>query len=152
MQNDWIQRLRNHTVSVDTNILIYAVSAENNAKVTIAKQLITALPHCDSLLSLQALAEFTFVGIRKLRLSPQQVLTRVNAWMTLFPVVHATPATLPRAIHAVADHKLSFWDAMLWATIQQAGATVLFSEDLQHNQVIGGVRIINPFQTEAKSE
>ena len=82
MQNDWIQRLRNHTVGVDTNILIYAVSAENNAKVTIAKQLITALPHCDSLFSLQALAEFTFVGIRKLGLSPQQVLIRVNVYFS----------------------------------------------------------------------
>lgn len=144
--NDWIQHLENRRVSVDTNILIYAVSAENNAKVTIAKQLITVLPYCDTVLSLQALAEFTFVGIRKLGLSPQQVLTRVNAWMTLFQVVHATETILPQAIQAVADHRLSFWDAMLWATVQQAGVTILFSEDLQHDRVLGGVRMINPFR------
>jgi predicted nucleic acid-binding protein len=40
---------------------------------------------------------------------------------------------------------LSFWDAMIAAAAVRSGAKTLLTEDLQHGQVLDGVRIENPF-------
>lgn len=42
-------------------------------------------------------------------------------------------------------NRLSFWDAMIVAAAQQGSAAILLSEDLNHDQVIEGVRVQNPF-------
>ena len=39
-------------------------------------------------------------------------------------------------------------DAMQWAVAKQAGATLLLSEDLQHDRELEGVRFRNPFLVE----
>ena len=41
--------------------------------------------------------------------------------------------------------RLSYWDSLIVETARNAGAHVLFTEDLQHGQEIGGLRIANPF-------
>ena len=38
------------------------------------------------------------------------------------------PALLRMA--AVNEQKLAFWDAMLWATVRQAGCSVIVGEDM----------------------
>ena len=40
---------------------------------------------------------------------------------------------------------LSFWDALIVEAARSAACELLLSEDLQHGQVIAGVRVINPF-------
>jgi predicted nucleic acid-binding protein len=46
----------------------------------------------------------------------------------------------------VKRYPLSFWDALLWATIREAEITTLLSEDSQQEQLLDGVQIINPFR------
>ena len=53
---------------------------------------------------------------------------------------------LPVALRAVLRHDLPFWDAMLWATVQQAGCRVLLTEDFQDGRKLGSVTFINPFE------
>ena len=43
--------------------------------------------------------------------------------------------------------QLSYWDALMVGAAQQQGCSVLLTEDLQHDQLIDGVRILNPFIT-----
>jgi predicted nucleic acid-binding protein len=44
------------------------------------------------------------------------------------------------------SYAVSFWDSLVIASALQAQVSVLYSEDLQHEQVIDGrLRIINPF-------
>lgn len=57
----------------------------------------------------------------------------------------ATADDLTNATRAVRDHGLSFWDALLWATVRRAGVRTLISEDLQDGRMLEGVRIVNPF-------
>lgn len=82
---------------------------------------------------------------RKGKLTTLQAAAHVEDWQTLFPVVAATPGSLRLAVRAVELHSLSFWDAMQWAVAKQAGATLLLSEDLQHDRELDGVRFRNPF-------
>ncbi|MFL6259932.1 MAG: PIN domain-containing protein [Thermoanaerobaculia bacterium] len=99
----------------------------------------------DCFLSLQTLSEFFASTTRKGKLTAAEASTHVEDWQTLFPVVAATPGSLRLAMRAVQQHSLSFWDAMQWAVAKQAGATLLLSEDLQHDRVLEGVRFRNPF-------
>jgi predicted nucleic acid-binding protein len=50
---------------------------------------------------------------------------------------------------AVEEHRLSFWDAMLWATARQIGCAAILSEDMQDGRRLGGVAFINPFAADA---
>ena len=52
--------------------------------------------------------------------------------------------TRARAIDAVHEHGLSFWDAMIWATARQAGCSTVLSEDMQDGQRLGGVEFVDP--------
>ena len=67
-------------------------------------------------------------------------------WMELFPVARAGPASLLKAVKAVRLHRLSFWDAMLWATVREAGVKQLISEDFQNGRELEGVTFVNPFE------
>jgi predicted nucleic acid-binding protein len=48
-------------------------------------------------------------------------------------------------MRATREYRLSFWDALIWATVRRVGVAVLVSEDFQDGRVIEGVRIANPF-------
>jgi predicted nucleic acid-binding protein len=39
----------------------------------------------------------------------------------------------------------SFWDALIISAAISGGASVLYTEDLQHEQAIDGLKIVNPF-------
>jgi predicted nucleic acid-binding protein len=42
--------------------------------------------------------------------------------------------------------QLSLWDAMILAAAQASGARELLTEDLNHGQNYGGIRVVNPFK------
>lgn len=48
-------------------------------------------------------------------------------------------------MQAARDNRLSFWDAMLWATARRIGVRVLISEDFQDGEILNGVRFVDPF-------
>ena len=64
---------------------------------------------------------------------------------TRFSVVEPTVSDIFAAIDLHRLRKLSFWDAMIVHCAKQAGCREVLSEDMQHGQVIDGVRIVNPF-------
>jgi predicted nucleic acid-binding protein len=55
-------------------------------------------------------------------------------------------AATTAALGAVGRHRLSFWDALLWATARDAGVPVVISEDFQHGRELDGVRFVDPFR------
>jgi predicted nucleic acid-binding protein len=135
-------------LSLDTNILFYTIDADAGERQKKARNIVRQAALSDSFLSLQTLCEFFASTTRKGKLTTAQAAAHVEDWQTLFPVVAATPATLHLAIRAAENHRLSFWDAMQWAVAKQAGATLLLSEDLQHDRELEGVRFRNPFLVE----
>ena len=54
---------------------------------------------------------------------------------------------LVRAGIAVSERfQISYWDAAIIAAADTLGAPVLYSEDLNHGQHYGSVKVINPFK------
>src|SRR5436309_12416141 len=135
-------------LSLDSNILFYTVDADAGKRHERAREIVRQAALSNSFLSLQTLCEFFASTTRKGKLTAAQAAAQVEDWQTVFPVVVATPESLRLAVRAVEHHNLSFWDAMQWAVAKQAGATLLLSEDLQHDRELEGVRFRNPFIVE----
>lgn len=139
-------------VTIDTNVLVYAIDNADLDKHQIVHTLLETLVEQDTVVSVQVLAEFFHVVTRKGHLSTEEARDRIEDWQALFPVIAAGPNTLSHAIDGLRRFQMAFWDAMLWATAQEAGVTVLLTEDFQDLGLIEGVRFVNPFGHDDLSE
>ena len=131
---------------VDTNVLLYAVSAlsEDADKRLCALDL---LDTADLALSVQVLQEFYHQATRRSRARP---LARAQALEFIecighFPVQDVT-IDLFRAGAAISERfQLSYWDGAILAAAHALDCDVLYSEDLNAGQDYDGVRVVNPF-------
>lgn len=134
-------------VFVDSNVLIYAHDLDAGSKQARASDRLRELWQSGSgRLSTQVLQEFYVNVCHKIkrplaRSVAREVIRNYGLWVES-PL---TPATLIRASEISEAWKLAFWDAMIVAAAEQDAADQLLSEDLNHGQVIVGVRVVNPF-------
>ena len=135
--------------SLDTNILVYAVDRDAGKRHEEARDLIGRASRRDCVLTVQALAEFFHATTRKNLLDPARASAFVRDWLDVFHVTSADDTALVDAMDAVEEHRLSFWDAMLWATARQIGCSAILSEDMQDGRRLSGVEFINPFAADA---
>jgi predicted nucleic acid-binding protein len=66
--------------------------------------------------------------------------------LTAWPVMAIDYTAVRGAVGLSAEARISFWDALVVVAAVRTGATVLYTEDLNHGQRILGVRISNPFR------
>lgn len=131
---------------IDTNVLIYADAADDGDKQSLASALIAQhLRDGTGVISTQVLHEFVNAAIRKLGLPLDLVRARVRLY-SRFETVNASAAALLDALDLHALHSISVWDALILQAARQSGCVQLLTEDLQAGAVIGGVRIVNPFE------
>jgi len=132
---------------LDSNILIYAYDEDGGEKNDCANQWMKEFWNGGQLptLSIQVLQEFYTVMLRKgsdVRFYREVAEHYLEAW----PVVENTCELMIRALAVQQRYQLSFWDANIVAAAQQAGASELWTEDLNDGQDYGGVRAVNPFE------
>jgi predicted nucleic acid-binding protein len=132
-------------LTFDTNILVYAADRDAGHRHDVATQLIRRAARADCIMVLQTLGEFIRAATRRVGLDLEAAAGFVEDWQTVFTIVEAVQVDLRAAIDAVQNHRLSFWDAMLWATAKRAGCRYLLSEDFQNGRALGGVTFLNPF-------
>lgn len=126
----------------DTNILIYAFAAADPRSARAE-----ALLADGGVIGVQVINEFTNVTRRKLRWPWRQIEAALAVIGELLGPAHPlTTAIHARAIGLARDHDLSFYDALIVAAALDAGCIVLCSEDLQHGQKFGTLRVENPFR------
>jgi predicted nucleic acid-binding protein len=125
----------------DTNILLYLLSADAS-KAGRAEALLAQ----GGTISVQVLNEFVAVASRKLRLSwPEihEVLGPIRAVCSVNPI---TTEVHERALQVAERYGFSIYDALIVAAALMAGCKTLYSEDMQHGQVIERrLRVCNPF-------
>lgn len=132
---------------LDTNVLVYAYDDDEPAKQAQAQHLIADLwARHDGAISIQVLQEFVVTVTTKWRdridaVDARAVIEAYDDWRPFSPET----ADVVAAIDVVADARISFWDALVVVAAKRSGAGVLLSEDLNHGQLIEGVRIENPF-------
>ncbi len=136
---------------IDTNVLVYADSADAADKQARATALIAEHLRAGSgVISTQVLHEFANAAIRRLGLPLDIVRERVRLY-SRFETVGASPAAVLDALDLHALHHVSFWDALILQAARQSGCAQLLTEDLQAGAVIGGVRIVDPFKLVPKA-
>lgn len=132
----------------DTNILAYAFGRATGPKRDRAEALLK--PLFDSLtaaLSVQVLQELYVTLTRKTQppLTPADARA-IIAELCALQVIEPTRQDVLTAIDASIRWQISFWDALIITCAQAAGASVLWSEDLNDGQGFDGVTVRNPFQ------
>jgi predicted nucleic acid-binding protein len=132
---------------LDTNILLYAVStAPAEAEKTRVARALMATAEWGW--SAQVAAEFARASTSARQANP---LTRAEArawietWMA-FPMAAIDGALVLEALKTAERYQTSHFDAQILAAAKRLGCATVFSEDLNHGQDYGGVRVINPFR------
>jgi predicted nucleic acid-binding protein len=133
-------------VFVDTNILIYAHDIDAGLNRERAVECLRILWETGAgRISVQVLQEFYVNATRKLavpvaRSTAREVVGSYGAW-----VREATTADTVLRASDIADlAQISFWDALIFASAEQSGATQLYSEELNNGQSIVGIEVVNP--------
>ena len=130
----------------DTNILVYSVDENDLQKKEIASQLLTdASSSKTGIISTQSLQEFYNVAVKKLKLSKQIAKEYVELFSSQLTVRQVTVPLILNAIDISIKDKLSFWDSLILSSANDNGCIIVYSEDLNNGQIVGGTKILNPF-------
>ncbi len=145
MASEMSLRARPSRSFLDTNILVYSDDPRDPAKQAKALDLITDhLRRRTGVVSLQVLQEYFVSATGKLKLDSELAKGRVE-FFARFHVAEPTVGDILAAIDLHRLHSISLWDTLILRCAKQSGCRVLLTEDMQHGQVVDGVRIVNPF-------
>jgi predicted nucleic acid-binding protein len=125
----------------DTNIILYTLLTDNLIKADAAIAQVTA----GGTISVQVLNEMTSVLRGRKKWSWHDTRRTLSATMAILEVVDLTVLGHELATDISDRYGYSIYDANILASAKLAGCDVLWSEDMQHGQIIDGVVIVNPF-------
>ena len=133
---------------LDTDIFVYSFDRSAVVKSRKAAQLIRkALTTQKGIVSYQVVQEFFNVALRKFS-QPMKAADAEQYLGTVFrPLlgVHSSQALYAEALHLQAKSGLSWYGSLIVSAAIQAQCDFLFTEDLQHGQRFGTLRVANPF-------
>jgi predicted nucleic acid-binding protein len=129
---------------IDTNIWLYGfIEREQEDKSRRARDLIV---NSQPVISVQIINEVCVNLIKKAGFSESQISQLITSFFENYQVIELEQETLMTASELRLHYAVSFWDSLVIASALQAQVSVLYSEDLQHEQVIEDrLKIINPF-------
>jgi predicted nucleic acid-binding protein len=125
----------------DTSVLMYLLSSD-----AAKSDRVEALLADRGTISVQVLNEFAAVAIRKLKMPLPEIREVLDTIRAVCDVETVTVETHDRALVIVERYGYSLYDSLVIAAALIAGCKVLYSEDLQHGQLIDRqLRVVNPF-------
>ena len=125
----------------DTSVLLYLLSKD-----AVRANRVEALLVKRGVISVQLLNEFTAVATRKFKMPLAEVREILETIRSLCRVEPVTVEMHDRGLVIIKRYGFALYDSMLVAAALIAGCRTLYSEDLQHGQVIDRqLRICNPF-------
>ncbi len=131
---------------IDTNIFLYTIS-DNLNEIGKRNRAISIVEQDGGAISAQVLQEFYTQATRSNRegaLSHALAVELMRTWAR-FKIQDITAALVMSAVETKFRYRLSYWDSAIVAAARALHCDVLYSEDMQHGQVIDGVTITNPF-------
>jgi predicted nucleic acid-binding protein len=132
---------------IDTNVLVYIYDPRDHPKQDRAIEAFDRLVAANSaVLSVQCMTEF-FSSVTRLPqpMTAAEALSRITRLAEVCTVLNLTPEAVLAGCDAAARHKVSLWDALIWAVARLNGVPYILTEDSEHGREIEGVRYINPF-------
>jgi predicted nucleic acid-binding protein len=126
---------------LDSNVLIYLATLDDE-KIEASKEL---LRH-DCTVSTQVLNEIANVLRRKRNASWSAVHEFLALVEALMPIVPVDLDCHKLGVDIAERYGFAIYDSLIVAAALQAGCDVLYTEDLQHGQIIdGSLKVVNPY-------
>jgi predicted nucleic acid-binding protein len=124
----------------DTSVLLYLLSSDSR-KADRVEELLEQ----SGVISVQVLNEFTVVAFRKLKMPFAEIREVLD---TIRAVSRTEPVTIEdhdRGVLIAERYRFSFYDSVIVASALRARCKTLYTEDLQHRQVIEDqLTLVNP--------
>ena len=133
-------------IFLDSNILVYAFDKSNIKKHNTSKGIIS---NGGFYISVQVVNEFINVVTSKIEttISYEKVLSIVDLFPTFLTIRSLSFENSISAIKLKNKYKYSYFDSLIIASALDNDCEILYSEDMQHNQIIEDkLKIINPFK------
>jgi len=125
----------------DTNTLLYLLSSDHKKADWVSQNL-----QQSNVISVQVLNEFTSASIRKIKISHVELDEFLDLFKSTFNVRALDTETFNTGLIVSRRYGYQHYDAMIIAAALQAGCERLYSEDMQHRQMIDKrLQIVNPF-------
>ena len=124
----------------DTNVLLYLLS-NDAAKADRAEILLAS----GGIISVQVLNEFASVASRKLALTILEIREILSTIGEVCIVKPLDIETHKLGLDMTERYGFSIYDGLIVAAAVLAGCTILYTEDLQHGQMIEKLLIQSPF-------
>ena len=134
-------------VFVDTNIFLYAALEDDfqQRKRTGAVNLLKGLSDKIVYINTQVLNEFYSVMLRH-GASDEAIRDRLNVIIGETKVSVIRISTVKRCWDMRLKYRYNYWDCLILASALENDCGILYTEDLQHGQVIEkSLKIFNPF-------
>ena len=134
---------------LDTNIFVYSFDAGNPHKAKRATGLIRdAVVTRKGIVSYQVVQEFFNVALRRFG-HPMAHADAEQYLGTVFRpllAIHSSVTLYQEALALFHRYRLGWYDSLLLAAAQASDCEIFYSEDFQHGQKFGKLRIENPFR------
>jgi len=133
---------------LDTNIFVYALPSNPLGKKDRAAELLErAISSGKGVISYQVVQEFFSVAFR--RFTPRMTFAEAEQYLaaTFQPllVVHSSYSLYLEALTLSRRYSLSWYDSLIVSAASESQCRILYSEDLQHGQSFGSLKVQNPF-------
>jgi predicted nucleic acid-binding protein len=133
---------------LDTNIFVYSFDRSAPKKARRAAELIRrAIETRAGIVSYQVVQEFFNLALRRFA-EPMSSGDAEQYLATTFRpllVVHSSHGLYGQALQWNARNRLAWYDSLILASAIEGQCDILYSEDFQHQQRFGDLRIVNPF-------
>ncbi|MHC5674894.1 PIN domain-containing protein [Nostoc sp.] len=134
-----------NNIFIDTNLWIYLYAKNPPEKYQKVAELIKNNSSL-LLISTQVLGELFHVLSRKKFTSKTDAITIISDLINTFPVQAINTTEVIQALEINTKYNYSYWDSLIIATALLGKCSIIYSEDMQHNQLIDNkIRILNPF-------
>jgi len=132
-------------IFIDTNIWLYAFMEQDSEKSSIARRIIDENTE-KVCLSTQVLNEICINLLKKANYSEKEIRSLVKNLNDVYEIYPVKVEDCIKASEVRDKFYISYWDSLIIASALNNGCSILYSEDMQHNQVIENkLKIINPF-------
>lgn len=133
---------------IDTNIIIYMFDKDHPQKKEIAIRIVKeALESGKGVISYQVISEFCNAALRKFKVP--MTASDCNSFITryLLPLCSVFPGNelFASALEISENTQHSFYDSLILSSSLFSGCATVYTEDMQHDQIIYNMRIKNPF-------
>ena len=135
-------------IFIDTNVLVYIhlFDEESQNKRKALQNLLHRRIDAELIINVQVINEFYNVLLRK-NIEDNVIQEKIHSQLDICSASELSLKTVFSAWKLREKYKYSYWDSLILASALENSCSILYSEDMQHGQVIeDSLKIINPFK------